>query len=135
MNILVVGYGKFEIYENAIANGFVKLEQKVDIFYWDKYFNESLWSKVEFKYLFGYWIIKLNYKFMQMIQKNSIDIVFVYKGNYIFPSTIKYIKTKSKAKIFSYNNDDPFTKDIPKYYWRHFIKGLQYYDWNFVYRE
>ena len=72
---------------------------------------------------------------MQMIQKNSIDIVFVYKGNYIFPSTIKYIKTKSKAKIFSYNNDDPFTKDIPKYYWRHFIKGLQYYDWNFVYRE
>ena len=53
----------------------------------------------------------------------------------IFPETLKQIKQLISTKVFTYHNDDPFSKNIPKYMNRHFLKSLPYCDWIFSYRQ
>jgi spore maturation protein CgeB len=150
MKILVTGQYYTEIYEKPFYDGFKNLEYEVYAFKWHSYFKgypfpryfsppksslKSFYYKAQNKFLYGPSIGKLNSDFVKECIRIKPDIVFVYRGSHLYPRTLKKIKKRFNAIILGYNNDDPFSDIYPWYYWRHFLKGLQYYDHLFAYRQ
>jgi hypothetical protein len=140
MKILIIGDWQHAIYEKAIFDALVKQHVNVIRFNYGKYYtcvnvlNKYL-KKIEDKYAFGFSINKLNKDLVAFCKKTNPDVCFVYRGRHLFPQTIKYIKQVLECKMLVYNNDDPFALQQKKYFWRHFLKSIVYYDWNYVYRE
>lgn len=143
MKILVIGDFQYSIYEEAFFNAWKKLGHEVLSFSWAKYFLgidfgvssrfKKLWLKLQNRYCFGSAIQKINSDLADYIENTKIDFIFVYRGRYLLPQTIKKIKQK-KIKLAIYNNDDPFSKDYPIFYWRLFHRCLKLYDFVFAYR-
>lgn len=139
--ILDEGYGS-SIYGGAIANGFKSLDIEVIHHSWSKVIrsknSNSLflnYLKFESKFSFGVSMMLLNSEIIKIATKEQPELILIYRGIHIYPGTLRKIKRASKAKVFSYNNDDPFSPRYPCYYWRHFKKGLRHYDHVFAYRE
>lgn len=141
--ILIVGDWEFNVYEKAFFDAFKKLGCRVEKYSYGKYYfaNNYLQKtllKIDKKYLIGSATKKLNKELLNKIREFKPDLVFVYRGRHLYPSTIKKIKKetkKSTCKIFAYMNDDPFTKKRPNYFWRYFIQSIPFYDHLFAYRE
>ncbi|HIF9382741.1 TPA: CgeB family protein [Photobacterium damselae] len=147
MKILIVGDWVFDIYEKAIYDAFNSLGVDVYKFKVASYFKyyqypllnknknkiASFWYKAQNKFSIGPAINKLNRDLIDNTTCNKYDVVFIYRGIHIHPSTINKLKSTG-ALIFAYNNDDPFSGFYPNYYWRHFIKGIKYYNHIFSYR-
>jgi len=148
--ILITGQYYTEIYEKPFFEGFKQLGCEVYAFKWHPYFEgytlpkylstpknilKSFYYKVQNKFLFGPSVKNLNRDLIQECKEIKPDIVFVYRGAHLFPKTLQKIKAQSGLMIFGYNNDDPFSNNYPWYYWRHFLKGLRYYDHLFAYRQ
>ncbi len=148
MKIIIVGDFYFDIYEKAIYDALLVLGYDVNKFSWHEYFKDIpykklifqngvlkyLYYKIQYKFAIGPTINKLNKDLLKFIYKNKPDAVLIYRGTHIYPKTIKKIK-KIGSIIFGYNNDDPFSKDYPGYFWRHFLKGISFYDYIFAYRQ
>jgi hypothetical protein len=141
MKILVVGDGHSEIHERAVAESFRKLGHKVEVFYWYSYFQadnsaKSYWFRGQNKFIWGPQLYKLNRDLIQMVCRFIPDLIFIYRGTHITPSTIINIKKKiSGCKIFGYNNDDPFASGHPPWLWRHFLRAVPEYDLMLAYRH
>ena len=150
LNIIVAGEWTESIYEKAMANAFAKLGHSVIPFQIADYFGQVIgnakpivkltllqkyWYKVQYKFIVGPSLYKLNNALLQLVKEVKPDLIFFYRGNYIFPSTLYKIKKGANAKLFLYNNDDPFSISHPAYMWRYMMKGIQLYDHVFAYRE
>lgn len=96
---------------------------------------KSIWYRAQNKLTFGPAVIKLNFDLFRQAKAFKPDIVFIYRGTHVWPRTLKYLKKTTGAKIFGYNNDDPFSPDYPSYFWRHFRRGIPQYDHIFAYRQ
>lgn len=149
MKVLVVGDWLADIYEQAIYDGFSRLGCVVDRFSWIQYFKYyqypghfqakrnllfSLYYRIQNRFTAGPVLNKINKDLINFSKKGEYDLVFIYRGTHVFPSTIKKLKS-SGCKVFGYNNDDPFSLRYPKYFWRHYLKGTKYYDHIYCYRE
>lgn len=141
MKILVVGDGRSEIHEVAVVAAFERLGHQVKYFYWQGYFNAStlakgIWVRLQNKFLIGPLINRLNRDLIKLSEITRPDLVFVYRGTHIAPQSIIKIKEKSpNCVVYGYNNDDPFSEGHPPWLWRHFLKGVPFYDLIFAYRH
>lgn len=141
MKILVVGSGISNIHEKAVNNSLQKLGNEVYAFYWDSIFHSTnifmqFLNKFQNHYLFGYKLYSINQKLIKYIDNCLPEMIFIYRGTHIFPSTLKTIKLRlPNTIILGYNNDDPFSPHYPKFLWRHFLKSLPLYDLVFAYRK
>ena len=141
MKILVVGDGHSEIHEVAVAEAFRKLGHQVDVFYWNKYFRTNnfvvrQWFRVQNKFILGPQITKMNRDFVAKARQIIPDLIFIYRGTHVTPSTISKLKEQiPNCKVFGYNNDDPFALGHPPYLWRNFIAGVPHYDVVLAYRH
>ncbi len=150
LKIVVAGEWNADIYEKAIASAFSELGNTVIPFRIASFFKnvigtggngrktgiaKAIWYKIQYKYIKGPTISRINKAFLQLIQQEKPDIVFIYRGNYFFPATIRKIKSLGAGRVFVYNNDDPFGIKHPSYLWKYFINGLAGYDHIFCYRE
>lgn len=139
-----------EIYGDPLKNGFAALGHEVFNFSWKEYFKNhqyadrfnvdgnffsSIYYRVQNKFLFGPAIWRLNKDFLDFCTRCEPDLIFIYRGTHILPSTLGKLKAKVNAKIFGYNNDDPFSKQYKKYLWRHYISSIKHYDHIFAYRH
>jgi len=79
-------------------------------------------------------ISKINKALLAKVAEIKPNLVFIYRGTHILPKTIKKIKN-ADAIIIGYNNDDPFSKKYPFYFWRHFLGAVYFYDHIFAYRQ
>ena len=71
-----------------------------------------------------------NKKLLASISKTNPDILWIEKGNMIYPKTLKEIKAKlPKTSIISYSDDDMFN---PLNRTRAYTKSLSFYDIIFV---
>ncbi len=145
---MIVGEFSFAVYEQAFCNAFRSKNHKVFNFSWSNYFKNkqyltpeltlnylnSLYSRLQHKFRFGPILQKINQDLLIKINEVKPELVFIYRGTHIYPKTIKKIKEQGIV-VFGYNNDDPFGKKYPKYFWRNFLNGIIYYDHIFVYRE
>jgi spore maturation protein CgeB len=148
MQVLITGAGFASIYEDALLGGFEKLMVKTDVFRWWRYFKfspyktdfdtiglkfQSLYFKFQNKFIIGPAIFNINRDLIKYAEELKPDLIFIYRGYCIYPTTIKNLRQNGTI-VFGYNNDDPFSSSIPKYIHRYYIKSLSEYDWIFAYR-
>lgn len=149
MKVIVVGDWLGEIYEKAIFDAFREIGCKTYKFSWIQYFKyyqysdkfetdnnflKKMYYKMQNRFKFGPTLYKINKDLITFCDDINPDLVFIYRGTHIFPKTIKRLK-ENNITVFGYNNDDPFSRDYPDYFWRHFLKGIKYYDHIFAYRK
>jgi len=113
MKILIVGADN----ENAIENYYFKyLSNKYtqENFFFFKaknifidYYNHSLWNKVFYRLGISVIVDKINNQLKDFVFKNNPEVVVVFKGMEIKPSTLLWIKSKG-IKLINYNTDNPF---------------------------
>lgn len=113
MRILIVGSdNEFAIetyyYHALIHNpnvGFIQFFPSKSLFY--KYYHQSVFHKILFKLGVSRILKSINSDLKLTIDKVQPDIVLVFKGMEIFPTTLQWIKSKS-IKLVNYNSDSPF---------------------------
>jgi len=76
----------------------------------EEYAKSSLFTKNRFtnRIAFPFAAKKMNKKLLKIAKGCKPDLVFVHKGQFIYPETLKEIKANTQAPIFIFNPDDPF---------------------------
>ena len=149
MKILIIADWHGEIYAQAFYKGFQNLGIDTYKFSWKEYFKhyqyasryetdnnklKSIYYRVQNKFLVGPTLWKINRDIVKKCVEIEPDLVFIYRGTHVYPSTIETIKKKIACKVFGYNNDDPFSSEYKGYEWRYYKKSIPLYDHIFSYR-
>ena len=84
-----------------------------------------------------HYLNKENDELVNIVKKEKPDLVFIIKGDHLFPETLKKLKTEISCPIVAYIWDDPFysyaglfSDDFRK---SNFEKGMHLYDFIFLY--
>lgn len=96
---------------------------------------KSIYYRAQNKLTFGPAVCRLNYDLLQQAKTFHPDLIFIYRGTHVWPATLRRLKKATGAAIYGYNNDDPFSPVYPAYFWRHFRRGIPFYDHLFAYRQ
>ncbi|PIZ32127.1 MAG: hypothetical protein COY40_00005 [Alphaproteobacteria bacterium CG_4_10_14_0_8_um_filter_53_9] len=138
-----------EIYDQALSRGFRDEGCEVVSFSWKGYFHhyqyadryptdgnrlKSFYYRLQNKLIFGPAVWKIQRDLLKYARRERPDLVFIYRGTHVWPSTLKRL-TVMGAHVVGYNNDDPFSDRYPFYFWRHFKRGLKHYTHVFAYRH
>lgn len=140
MKILIVGSFIHEMYSKALFNAFKKIEKDVYSFNLDEFNHKGKTSIVQFaekfqnRFLVGPKICKINSALVEKVKEQKIDLVFLYRTVEVNVETVDKIISLG-CKVFSYNNDDPFSEIPSKRYWRNYLKVAYICHHNFVYRQ
>ena len=76
-----------------------------NLFY--EYYQKGLHHKILFRAGVSPIYPIINFKLKKQISKEKPDIVWVFKGMEIYPSTLRWIRAQ-KIKLINYNPDNPF---------------------------
>ena len=142
--VLVAGKWESAIHEEPLHRAFMQAGCCTAKFKWHPYLDaeyekgilSKICVKIEQQISRGRTVNKINDGLISAVNKFKPNILFVYRSQLINGETIRKIKLiNSKLKVCCYNNDDPFSKNYPKYYWRVFQKSIREYDFVFAYRE
>ena len=129
MKVLIAGDGRSKIHEVSLHNGFVREGHQAELFKWHGFLKRSRFSlskRVQEKLLLGPTIDYLNKCLLTAVEEFKPDLLFVYRGTVIKPSTLQKIKQKfPKIRVIGYNNDDPFAPQHSSFTWRLFKNSLK----------
>lgn len=124
---------------NSNSNSFrrykalTQLNNQVKVLDTDPFLNNRF-KRIQYHFNIGPGIFRLNKKVRAVIKREIPDIVLVDNKPYLFPSTLKFIKSKdAKIKISNLVTDDPF--GLYGRSWIIFRKTVKLYDVIFVQRE
>lgn len=143
IKFLHIGDFRFEFYDKSLFDEIKKIDgMHADKFEFSKYFKnykyknilEKLYYGVQNRYKFGPIINRINSDILKAVNSENYDLIFIWRGIYIKPSTLIKIKSK-KIILFGYNNDATFSKKHPNWLFRLLEKQVQYYDHFYSYRE
>lgn len=144
MKIMIVGSWHSDLHEEQLLKSFTRLGHQVSAFKWSSYLQvpfiirkklKGLFLRAQNKYLFGPVISKINKDLLSKLCAVKPDLIFVYRGTHIQASTLRDIKNNLPDRwLIGYNNDDPFSPQQPRYYWRHFLRSIPIYDFVLAYR-
>jgi len=144
VKVLIVGDWHSDLHEEEVRRSLMRLGHEVYAFKWCGYFKShgkyknnplSLIKRFQNKYVIGPIINNINNDFYNAALDFQPDIIFIYRGTHILPSTLHNVKLALPAsQLIGYNNDDPFSPIQPSYYWRHFMSGIPLYDLMLAYR-
>lgn len=87
--------------------------------------KNSFFTKIFDKLKIPLDIDSLNQRILEKTESFKPYIVFIVKGNNIYPSTLEQIKKNKNIKLISWSLDDMYAKHNRSYY---YTKGLKYYD-------
>ncbi len=127
------------MYAKAFANAWKQLGHEVNNINTDSYcFHKSNYifnvlNKIQDRYHYGFFLHKLNRELIKSVDTFKPDFVFLYRCCNIYGKTVEIIA--KKTKVFSYNNDDPFSGIPSNKYFRHYIKDAHFCHINYVYRK
>lgn len=85
----------------------------------------NLFYKIFYKLRVPLDLNNLNQRILKKIKLFLPDILFIVKGNNVYPSTLKYIKLNYKTKIVSWSQDDMYNMINRSFF---YTLGLKYYD-------
>lgn len=111
MKILIVGSKKEWAFENHYLKHMARCCDKIEIFeahdmFYD-YYYKSIVNKVKFRLGVSKIYNQINNLLLELLDKESYDIVWVFKGMEIYPKTLRKIKGKG-IKLVNLNPDHPF---------------------------
>ena len=129
------------MYEAAVARVFQECGWHVAAFRWGGRFGSFL-GKVESKWtLPGPATIRLNRDLINEVATARPDVVLVWRGTHVFPSTLRALKQEGVRTLVSYNHDDfsgPSSgARVPAHHhvlWRRFLACAAEYDLHLVKR-
>lgn len=81
-------------------------------------------------------LMKENEEFISIVSKEKPDLLFIVKGDFVFPKTLAKIKKIVSCPIVGYVWDEPFythNSNIDDYRRSNFKNGLPWYDYIFVF--
>jgi len=111
MRLLIVGSDQVYAIENFYVKYLKDSGVHVSLFtaqnYFYAYYNKSIINKLLYKISFSGIIGKINILFRKKIREFNPDIIWIFKGMEITPSSLKWAK-RHKIKLFNYNPDNPF---------------------------
>lgn len=139
MKILLIGSYKYSIYAAAFKNAWEKMGHEVEAIDYEKFQYKgkrrlaSVLNRIQARFLIGLPMLSYNSYIRNKVNEFKPDLVFLYRCNNIFGSTIKSIKEKST--IFSYHNDDPFGGVPSDAFYRLYRRTTKHCHLNYVYRK
>jgi spore maturation protein CgeB len=98
--------------------------------------NKLPFLKPAFNPFLKSYVIKENNELLAAVYKEKPDLLFIVKGDYIFPGNIAKIKKEFSCPIVGYVWDEPFYKPDSNQddYRKHNLKnGIHFYDYMFVF--
>lgn len=141
MKIVLAGNWEWRIYEDASAAALRRLGHEVVPFAFGKFFEgrighyQRVLAAIPSPASFA-----LNRALVRTVESTRPDLVFVWRGTHVWPSTLRALR-RAGARVVSYNNDDAFGKVADRgapwhhrYLWKWYLRGLRECDVNFVYR-
>lgn len=142
MRILIAGDWLYPMYEKAFADSLILLGHKVSKFSWSHYYK-SIIGRLESKYcLVGPITRRFNADLISHVSTHKPQVVLVWRGTNVLPSTLSAIRRLGVVKIVSYNHDDfsgpELGAPIPwhhKRLWRLFFECAPLVDHHFVKRD
>jgi hypothetical protein len=79
---------------------------------------------------------KLNRDFFLQAAEKKPDVILVYNGMHIQPSSLRRVKGSLPRTILAqYANDNPFSPKADFFLWRHLRRSVPLYDIHFAYRH
>ena len=134
MKVLIAGDWEYDIYERALFEGFQRLGVSVLKFSFAEYIKHPGSQMLKTMFFHRDEIEYVNEKLVEYVSSTEPDLVFLQRPVFINKRTIYDIKKKSGAKLISYHNDNPFANIKNKLKNISYIRSLDSYDLNFVYR-
>ena len=136
LKILLAGDWHSDIHEEPLARAWEKQGHEVICFGWHRYFDRSISSRAQNKFLTGPRVWKLNRDLLALARRHKPEMVFIYRGSHVFASTLRSLRQALPGvRLVGYNNDDPFSPRYAPYVWRHFVRSLPDYDLALAYRH
>jgi spore maturation protein CgeB len=91
-------------------------------------------SKAQHRFRIGPRILRLNLALLDKIRILRPDVLFVFRGEHTWPSTLAAAKQLG-VYVVGWQNDDPFSSRHEWYSWRHFRQSIPLYDQLYAYRH
>jgi len=136
MKIFIVGSGKIGALEDFYT--FYLREAGIEVYHFpalklfSDYYYKNLINKILFKSGLSSIYKQINYLFKKSVEDFQPDVVWVFKGMEIFPSSLKWAKNK-KLKLINYNPDSPFIFSGSGSGNKNITESLALYDFHFTY--
>lgn len=74
-------------------------------------------------------VFALNRRLLETARRQRPDLIWIEKGTYVWPDTLRALKRETGAPIVYHNTDDwHATTRLQKMHWRHLLRGLPLYD-------
>lgn len=108
MKLLIWGNFTYPVYERAFAQAWRGLGWEACEFTWLPFFCGRIGQVQALLPFPSPASIRSNAAFKALARQTRPDVVLVWGGHHVFPSTFEYIKRSSNSIFVSYNNDDPF---------------------------
>lgn len=135
--ILVVGDFDSKIHEEAISNAIIEKGHIVDRFPYSKYYGSNYLTRklyhLQIRIQFGPIIFLINKNLKKLISNNSYDFIFFYRP--VLVNENIFALSSNKSILFIYNNDDPFSSNYSKLFWKKYMIGIKYAHRIFYYRK
>lgn len=136
MKILIVGSNNIHAIENHYAKYFTEFGVSVDIFnaqiIFQDYYYKNIFNKIIYKCGVSLIHKKINLLFKQRINEFQPDIVFVFKGMEITPTTLKWLQ-KLGIRSSNFNPDNPFIFSGKGSGNKNVTNSIELYDVHFTY--
>ncbi|MBN9379456.1 MAG: glycosyltransferase family 1 protein [Chitinophagaceae bacterium] len=111
MKILVVGSDKIEALENSYVQYIREMGAEVAVFpaqtQFHAYYNKSILNKLTYRLGISGVLRRINQQLKERIGALTPDVIWVFKGMEVFPSTLYWAKERG-IRLANYNPDNPF---------------------------
>lgn len=133
--ILLAGYWNRDIYEKALASGFIANGWSVVPFRYSDHLPSTRIGHLQRKAKFGPAINHMNNSLVDTFERESPTAVLFELSDLVLPVTLRRMKEiRPEVTLLLYHNDNPFIGLRNRIKWRHFFKSLAQADITLVYR-
>lgn len=133
LRILVVGSFRLLQHEPAVCRALRELGHLVQEA--PMRLPASLLGRAQDRFAFGPQVALLNRALVEAARAFRPDVILCYRALLVHPRTVLALRTATRAKLVSFNNDDVFGPLGRKAYFRLFKRAIPHYDLHLVYRD
>lgn len=134
--LLLVGDWRYDIYEEALKNGFEEHGWTVVTFRTIDYLPSGRLAKQVRRLRPALMSLRLNEAIIEKARVTQCNIIFLIRCDEILYKTLCDIrKVSPQSIIFTYHNDNPYVGYLRRYAMRHFLNCIKEVDVTLVYRH
>ncbi len=131
--MVLAGEWRSQVYEQALADGLRANGVEVVPFNTRDFVSRRPWGRIENRIRWSPAMVRLNRALPRLIAETSPDVLFLWRGDPIFGSTLERIlKHHPGLRVVTHNHDNPFQDGRGWRIWRHYFRTARLAHVNFV---